>query len=231
MAANPPGPAPFDPVALVAMLQAFYPSVSAAAFAQARAERPEYFAGGTIFGSKGDKLRLPDGREYDCIVAAGGPPSGRRWQCAPITGPGDGGDDPFALEDGPLAYLDDPGELFPPAGETFEQLVARGLGGLQGSDAVLANAHDVTVAFTGVQDLDNAYADEIDPAVATHENVVETFDQIDPSSVITATAAQDPVIDQARQDYVEPEQPQVAEPDPGDRPDPSDKRDRWGKIP
>jgi hypothetical protein len=38
---------PFDGAALLAMLLAFYPAVSAAALARARSERPEYFAGGT----------------------------------------------------------------------------------------------------------------------------------------------------------------------------------------
>jgi hypothetical protein len=73
---------PFDPVALLAMLQAFYPTPSGAALAQARAERPEYFAGGELFGSKGDKLRLGDGRVFDCIFAAGGLPGSNVGRCS-----------------------------------------------------------------------------------------------------------------------------------------------------
>jgi hypothetical protein len=76
---------PFDPFALLSMLLAFYPAVSPAAFAQARRERPEYFAGGSIIGSKGDKLQLPDGRVFDCIFASGGPLSGQRWQVLDVT--------------------------------------------------------------------------------------------------------------------------------------------------
>ena len=41
-------------------------------------ERPEWFEGAQIFGSKGDKIRFADGKEYDVINAAGA--GGRGWQ-------------------------------------------------------------------------------------------------------------------------------------------------------
>lgn len=63
---------PFDPSALVAILSAFYPDVSTASLAKARAERPGVFQGGTLVGD-GSQLQLPDGRLFDLI----GP---RGWQ-------------------------------------------------------------------------------------------------------------------------------------------------------
>jgi hypothetical protein len=66
---------PFDPVALVAMLNVFYPVVSATTLAQARAERWSYFAGGTLGGDSGTLLTLGDGRTFALItpVFASGP--------------------------------------------------------------------------------------------------------------------------------------------------------------
>jgi hypothetical protein len=124
---------PFDPDALLAMLLAFYPTPSAAALRQARAERPDYFAGGTLIGSKGDKLRLGDGRVFDLVFASGGLPGQQRWQVIDVTNdPGSAGD-PFALEAGPLTPIDStdvwPGSPAP----GFESYVAGELGALDGT--------------------------------------------------------------------------------------------------
>ncbi len=54
---------PFDAAALLAMLTAFYPDVSIATLAQARSDRPSYFAGGALVGA-GDRLQLGDGRIF-----------------------------------------------------------------------------------------------------------------------------------------------------------------------
>jgi hypothetical protein len=94
---------PFDAVALLAMLLAFYPTVNASELARARRERPEYFAGGTLLGSKGDKLRLPDGRIFDLIQNAGGLPGQQRWQ---VIEPGPSVPEPWPLEAGPLTPID-----------------------------------------------------------------------------------------------------------------------------
>jgi hypothetical protein len=59
---------PFDPVALTAMLRAFYPLASAADLARARRERPEYFGGGRLGGADGTLLELPDGRIYRVML-------------------------------------------------------------------------------------------------------------------------------------------------------------------
>lgn len=129
---------PFDAVALLAMLLAFYPIVSSVELARARRERPEYFAGGTLIGSKGDKLRLPDLRIFDLIQNAGGLPGQQRWQ---VIEPGPSEAEPWPLEPGPLTPID-PGEAATPPGErtTFQALVAEAIDAIGGSDGVLQAA-------------------------------------------------------------------------------------------
>lgn len=61
---------PFDPDALLAILSAFYPDVSTASLAKARAERPGVFSGGSLIGD-GSQLQLPDGRIFDVIGPSG----------------------------------------------------------------------------------------------------------------------------------------------------------------
>lgn len=127
---------PFADRALLAMLLAFYPTVTAAALRQARSERPEYFAGGTIIGSKGDKLQLPDGRVFDLIANAGGLPGTQRWQ---VIEPGPSADEPWPLEPGPLTVVDE--EVFTPTpgpSTTFQVLVGGAITSLGASDDVLA---------------------------------------------------------------------------------------------
>lgn len=129
---------PFDGTALLAMLLSFYPSVNGSELARARRERPEYFAGGLVFGSKGDKLGLPDGRVFDLIFASGGLPGQQRWQVIE-PGPGDVGD-PFPLEAGPLTPIDAGLEPAPGEATTFQALVADAVESLGASDGVLAAA-------------------------------------------------------------------------------------------
>jgi hypothetical protein len=129
---------PFDATALLVMLLAFYPTVSGAELARARRERPEYFASGVLFGTKGDKLRLPDGRVFDLIANAGGLPGTQRWQ---VIEPGPGTDDPWPLEPGPLTPIDASGVDVPPGERTtFQGLVADAIGAIGGSDAALQSA-------------------------------------------------------------------------------------------
>lgn len=213
-----PGFSPFDGAALVAMLQAFYPAVSAAAFARARSERPDYFGGGVIFGSKGDKLRLPDGREFDCIQAAGGPPSGRRWTCSLIDPNAGGDDDPFALEDGPLAFVDEETVIFPGGDPSFESLVTGPLGTLDGAEAALDGSAEAIVAWDGADRVDGSYRALVEPATEAHKRIRAALDNDNPADVIAATNAHDGEIEGARADYVEPAPPDTPEPDPGERP-------------
>lgn len=129
---------PFDGGALLAMLLAFYPTPSPAALVQARAERPEYFAGATLIGHSGDKFQLPDGRIFDVIFAVDGPVAGRRWQMLEA-GPGGPDNNPWPLEPGPLVPLDEPAAPAPASTE-FEQVVAGAIDALGGSDTVLGAA-------------------------------------------------------------------------------------------
>lgn len=210
---------PFDPLALLAMLQAFYPVVSAAALQQARAERPEYFAAGELFGSKGDKLRLPDGRVFDCIFAAGGPIGTQRWSVIDVTNDPGAVSDGLELEPGPLVPLD-AAQAFPPFGDPgFEAFVAGELGGLGNSDAQLDAAREGAVAFTGADELDGEFRRLMEPAVEAHATIRAALDNDDPIDVIEATNNHDGAIDAARGDYVEDPPPDTAEPDPGGVPD------------
>ena len=209
---------PFDPAALVAMLLVFYPVVSAAAFSQARAEHPTYFAGGVIFGSKGDKLRLPDGREFDCIQAAGGPASGRHWMCSLIDPTDPGTPDPFPLEDGPLVPADEDYAIGPRVSGGLETLVADGLGGLDNTDAVLASASEAAATFTGATDIENGYASTIEPAAETHAGIRSALDGDDPSDELGAIDDHNNIIAVTEPDYTEPPPADVPEPDPGEPP-------------
>jgi hypothetical protein len=129
---------PFNGAALLAMLLAFYPTVSGSELARARRERPEYFAAGVLFGSKGDKLQLPDGRVYDLIANAGGAPGTQRWQ---VIEPGPGSDEPWPLEPGPLTPIDVAAITPAPSDDsTFETLVSGAIGEIDGSDRTLDQA-------------------------------------------------------------------------------------------
>jgi len=111
---------PFDAIALRVMLETFYPIVTPSALRRARSERPDYFAGGVLFGTKGDKLRLADGREFDCIAGTSGPHP--TWWVGLIEPGEGGGENPFPLEEGPLTPLDLETFRVPRAAPEFEAL-------------------------------------------------------------------------------------------------------------
>lgn len=129
---------PFDPYALLAMLLAFYPVVSVMNLIRARAERPDYFAGGTLFGSCGEKLRLPDGRVWDLIYDCGGPNA--RWQAIEPGPGGDGGGDGFELEPGPLTPLDETTAIPPLSDPSFEPLVTDSIGEVRTLEGLMGDA-------------------------------------------------------------------------------------------
>jgi hypothetical protein len=209
---------PFDAIALVAMLTVFYPVVTPAHFALARAERPEYFAGGVIFGSKGDKLRLPDGRAYDCIINAGLDVSQRRWAAQLIDPNAVGVDDPFALEEGPLVPLD-AAFTFPPHDDgAFVALVAGELGALEHADDVLTGAAQPIIEFTGAADLEDSYFRTVQPASDAHVALVAALDADPITDVLERSAGGQAVIDSMNGEYTEPPPPDTPEPDPGDPP-------------
>jgi hypothetical protein len=221
---------PFDPSALLAVLLAFYPVVSAATLARARTERPEYFASGTLGGSKGDKLVLQDGRVFDLIAAAGGPPSGRHWQVIDVTNDPGGAADPFALEDGPLTLLDEATFVPPPSGASFVGLVAGELAALDGADAVLHGAAAAVAEFDGAADLEDAGASLLDPAAVSHANTRAALDHDDPAEELESAGLTRDEIDARLSEYDEPLPEAAPEDDPGGPPrDDPDPRPRDGK--
>lgn len=209
---------PFDPAALVAMLMAFYPVVTPANLARARQERAEYFHGGTLFGSKGDKLRLPDGREFDCIANAGLPVGQRFWYCGLIDPAEAGNPDGFELEPGALEPVDEEMVLFPADRDRFEALVAGELADLTGADDVLRGAGDAIVAIDVAGHLEGSYAEHVEPAAAAHANMRAALDLDDPADIIAATNAHDGIIDAADVEFNEPLPADLAEPEPGPAP-------------
>lgn len=209
---------PFDPFALVAMLTVFYPVVSSASLARAFAERREYFAGGRLTGSKGDKLTLPDGRVWDLIFAAGGPPAARRWQALDVTEDGPAPNDPFALEDGPLTYLDEELGTLPPIGETFEALVAGHLAAFGDSDGLLARAAVDVAEFDGARRVADDYDRTIVPALEGHANVGRALDGQDLGDELDAAGGAGEIIDATGPLYDDPPPADLPEPDPGDPP-------------
>ena len=213
---------PFDPWALLAMLQAFYPAPTPASLRRARSERPEYFAAGVLIGHSGDKLQLPDGRIWDLIFSVGSPAA--RWIAIDVTdqGAGGGGDDPFALEEGPLVPIDEETTIGPPLERDFEGLVARGLGDLTGSDDRLAAAGAAVVEVDGGADIDRSYDELLEPANRAHVGMRAALDLDDPSELIDATNHHDGEINAGTGDYNEPPPPDDPEPDPGEPPNGGD---------
>jgi hypothetical protein len=139
----------FNPGLLPGLLDAFYPVVTPAHFALAKAEHPAWFDDGVIFGSKGDKLRFPDGRQYDCIQNAGLSVDKRRWQCVLIDPTAVSSDDPFARDEGSLTTIDE--DVWTPAHDTtFTGLVGQFVSDTRGMDDALARAQRPVITLVGV---------------------------------------------------------------------------------
>jgi hypothetical protein len=158
---------PFDGTALLVMLLTFYPAVSPAALAQARRERPEYFAGGVIIGTSQEAIRLPDGRIFDLIENAGGAPGTTRWHVLLMV---PGGDDPsFPLEPGPLTPIDEGALVTPAPAAVFEGLAAGALEQLGGADGVIGSAEQTlseTANNAVLHDGGGQELEDVDAAVA-----------------------------------------------------------------
>ncbi len=207
--------APFDRWALLAILLAFYPTPSAAALRQARAERPEYFAGGAIIGSKGDKLQLSDGRIFDLIYAAGGMPGEQRWQVLEVTG--EGGSDEWALEAGPLAYLDPATIPAPGYNNELERLWGETWASLGNSDAGMVAAANEIASVGDAAPLENSFESDVGGAAGAVDDQLRSLHVLDPADVIDATRGEAWTIDGAREEIVNPadEPDDVNAPDPG----------------
>ena len=174
---------PFDPVALHAMLDAFYPTVSAAHLARARSERPEYFAGGVLFGSKGDKLKLPDGREFDLIFAAGGYVGQQRWQVIPA-GPG-GTADGLVDEPGALVPIDVDALPMFPAPASFESLALAAIDDLNREGNIIDDKEADMRERSSTSAVDDSGTAELDQARASFEDEYRALADVDPADGIT----------------------------------------------
>jgi hypothetical protein len=211
--------APFDPGAALAVLVRYTPP-SGANLLHALADRPDVFAGAVPIGHGGDKIQLPDGAIWDCIYNVDGPPSARRWQMlyidpnAPPPPP-----DPFALERGPLDFIDETMPIGPLGGPSFETIAAGILEPLNGADDVLAGGAatiaDLDVG-AGLDDgSDSSLSDAMDGNAATRAAI----DNDNPADVIDATNNHSAEISSGQHDYVEPPVPDAPVPDPGNPPD------------
>lgn len=181
---------PFDPIALLAMLHAFYPVVGPAALARARRERPDYFASADLVGTGGDKIRLPDGRIFDCIFDVGGPNT--HWQMIEV-GSGPGGpveDDPFALEPGPLVPIDLSAWPAPTFAPVFQPLVAGALAELGASGDILETAASTITEHSSPAPLLDAFARTIGPAEEQLAAEGYALDAADPSDVLAQVGGQ-----------------------------------------
>lgn len=192
---------PFDPVALLAMLQAFYPVVGPAALRTARTERAAYFAAGELIGRFEDALKLPDGRIFDCIFDVMGPHT--RWQCIEVGDATNAPDDPFALEAGPLVPIDLSAWQQDTTTPVFLPLVAARLGELGGTGAILDTAHGEIVQHSDKGPLQDAWAAHMDPAIEHLGSAGIALDQMDPSSELAFAAAQQEAIATLEADYYE----------------------------
>ncbi len=201
---------PFDPMALLVMLLTFYPIVSPSALAQARRERPDYFAGGVIIGTHGDALRLPDGAVWDLIFDVDGP--ARRWQAIiPSGAPGGAaGDAVFPLEPGPLSPVDLDAIPRPAPPDTFGPLTAQALGNVGASDALIGGAQARIADAASSRALESVFADTIGPADgAVSEELGALYASV-PDDVLARSHEHGGAIEANIGEYSEPAPPPIS---------------------
>jgi hypothetical protein len=201
---------PFDPHALLVMLLTFYPIVSVAALQRARAERPEYFAAGTLFGSKGEKLLLPDGRAFDLIFAAGGLPGQQRWQVIEA-GPGGDGDG-FGLEAGPLAPVDEPTAVPPLSDPTFVPLVSGAIGELHVLEQRIGDSGTTIASNVADGDVAPVLDVELGEAFYQHEQTTRALEGESIAELMDHTDGLEHLTDGYEANV--PDQPPGTEPEP-----------------
>jgi hypothetical protein len=211
---------PFDPTALLVMLLTFYPDVSPAALALARRERPDYFAGGTLGGSHGDKFTTPDGRGWDLIFDVENATGQRRWQVLEVTNQGGGDDAQFPLEPGPLTPID--ATQFPPpqAGQVFEPIVAAYLDELAHAGDTLDGARLGILEHSSPAPLQHVFGETIDPADAALSAELAALHLSVPDTELATTTGSSGTIAQNQADYTEPPPADLPPYDPGQPPPP-----------
>ena len=210
---------PFDGAALVAMLIAFYPAVSVAALNQARRERPEYFAAGELFGTHGEKMRLPDGRVFDLIFDVDGPR--RRWQAIDVTNAPDAPPESFPLEPGPLLPIDADIIVPPPLEPTFREFAAGDLAGIEGAGAALELRYNEIAAETDPRGIEGAFADTAEQAIRDYGGLVAGAEQLNAADGINAANGLTEHVHDAQADHPDPD----AVAPPNDLPNPEPPND------
>jgi len=205
---------PFHPTALLAMLLTFYPLVNVAELQRARRERPDYFAGGTLFGSTGEKLRLPDGRVFDLIFDASNvDPARRRWQVI-LPGPGTADDAAFPLEAGPFTPIDADAWPAPHAAPVFVPLVAAAYASLGDADGLFGTAASSLTAASAPAALTTVFESTIGAAERKISSSQSALTAADPTDVILAAGGVVPVLNAHEGEFSEPAPPEF----PGVRP-------------
>lgn len=132
--------------------------------------------------------------------------------------PDTGTPDPFALEQGPLDYVDDQMTIFPGGDPTFESIVADQLGALDGADSVLASGRDTIAALDVGGAIDASGDANLGPATDAHTNIRAALDADNLGDEITAADGHRGEIDSGRHDYVQDPVPEQPVPDPGPQP-------------
>lgn len=221
---------PFDQAALLGMLLAFYPVVSVANLRTARQERPDYFGGGTLGGTSGEKLFLPDGRIFDLIFAVEDP-TRRRWQVIDVTAGGDE-PNPFPLEPGPLEPLD--ADLFPePTPQPlFEALVGDGIRELWDAEGVAGDAETRFAEASSSEDFEASYDNDVEPARGRLEEQIASHDALDVGGQRAEADGIGASINAEREKVVPPEDEPEDAPEIRirEQPDEDDRRDRWEEL-
>lgn len=194
---------PFDALALLVMLQTFYPFVSRFALQHAREDRPEYFAGGALIGSSQTHLQLPDGRIYDLIRDEGG--LHQAWQVLDVTHEEPGPPDPFPFEEGPLVPFDVERYVPRPYETAFAELVSGHLAELAGAGAAIEQ-HAGTIASGGDGgNVDGAFEETAGAGERALEGQLRAFEELNPSEGASAAGGLVGTINDAQTDYPDPD--------------------------
>lgn len=208
---------PFDGSALLVVLRTFYPQVTRANLERAFRERAEYFAGGRLFGSQGEKLLLLDGRAFDLAYDAWTPRS--FWQVIEITDEPPSESDGYELEPGPIAPLDP--ALFdrPLPGTPFAELVAGGLAELGGVDGALGQAASTIAEHASPAGLAGAYDREIAPAAGTLAAEISSLESLNPAGLIGPSEGLRYATGEHLAEWPDEAPPEIPIDHPGRRPD------------
>lgn len=216
---------PFDPWALVAMLQAFYPSVTRTSLERAFRERPEYFAGGQLIGRLSDALRLPDGRIFDIVFAAW--TSQSRWQALDVTNAGPAPDDPFPLDEGPLVEVDVDAALPPVGDPLFVPLVSGALGEVVQHERRMGDVETTIASGAGDDGAGPALDAALSEAQWQHGQALRALEGESAGDLVEKTDGLGGVIDGNKSEIPDaPDGPPTDMPpvDPGPAPPPDDEQ-------